>query len=75
MDVPSDIASAFPQFAMSVQAYAVLDVMMYVVSSGFTVLVTGLVSARILLVRRRHVKILGKCEIVSSIIVISLTSL
>ncbi len=65
LDVPSDIIGnivPYSQLGISEHTSMVIETARYAVLSGLTVIVTGLIALRLLLVRRRHVKIMGKCS-------------
>ncbi len=47
---------------ISRSTYEILDFVAYTSVSGFTIIVTGMVVARLFLVRRRHIKIMGECN-------------
>lgn len=63
LDIPVNIAAALSpidQLGMSSECVVALDTARYTVLSGLTVTVTGLVVARLLLIRRRCVKLMGE---------------
>lgn len=69
LDVPIDIADTLvplDQLGISVNSGFAMDTAAYTVLSALTIIVTGLVAAHLLLVRRRHIKIMGKYSMVSN---------
>jgi hypothetical protein len=57
----------YDQLGISTRILTAMDTATYAVLSSFTILVTGLIAVRILLVRRQHTKIMGKCLMISNV--------
>ncbi len=68
LDVPIDIVAdlvLLDQLGISDRGARAMDTARYVILSGLTITVTGLIALRILLLRRNHAKIMGKYFVVS----------
>lgn len=51
------------RLGISTSGRRTLNIVGFAILSGLTLIVTGLVVVRLLLVRRRHVKAMGKCNV------------
>jgi hypothetical protein len=69
LDIPTEIVGAivpYDQLGISDRTGVAMVTAAYAVVSSFTILVTGLIAARLLLVRRKHIRIMGQCLMISS---------
>jgi hypothetical protein len=70
LDIPVEIVGAFvpyDQLGISNGVLTAIATAPFAVLSSFTFLVTGLIAARLLLARRQHMRIMGKCLMISSV--------
>jgi hypothetical protein len=78
LDIPVRIVGAFvpyDQLGISTRTFTAMDTATYAVLSSFTILVTGLIAARLLLARRQHMKIMGQCLMIYKCAIIGLTTI
>ncbi len=59
VNIVADVLT-FNQLGISFTSAVAMDTAAYVILSALTITVTGLIVARLLLVRRRHTKLMGK---------------
>lgn len=64
LDIPVGIvfgALSLDQLGIPARTVIRMETASYAIPIGFTVIVTGLVATRLMLARRQHMKVMGKC--------------
>lgn len=65
LDIPVEIVFDFVSLGIPNSSMLAMDAARYIISICLTVLVTGFIAVHLLLVRRQHTKIMGKCLMIS----------
>lgn len=68
LDIPGDIITLLVSLGIPDRSLVAMGTAAYILLSSFTALVTALIAARLLLVRRRLTKAMGKCLMFSSML-------